>query len=42
MGLDKDRARKFIHASRFIDDECNLNDCGEFTRSYKQIYPKEL
>ena len=42
MGLDKDRARKFIHASRFIDDECNLNDCGEFSRSYKQIYPKEL
>ena len=42
MSVNKVRARKFIHATRFIDDECNLNDCGEFSRSYKEIYPKEL
>ena len=42
MTLDKTRARKFVHANRFIDDECNLNDCGEFSRSHKEIYPKEL
>ena len=39
---DKYRARKFFNASRFIDDECNLNDSGEFSRSFKDIYPKEL
>ena len=33
---------KFLYATRFIDDECNLNDGGEFGRSYQQIYPKEL
>ena len=33
---------KFRYATRFIDDECNLNDGGEFGRSYHQIYPKEL
>ena len=42
MSVNKMRARKFIHATRFIDDECNLNDCGEFSRSYREIYPKEL
>ena len=42
MSVNKVRARKFIHATRFIDDECNLNDCGEFSRSYREIYPKEL
>ena len=42
MRINKNRARKFVHASRFIDDECNMNDCGEFSRSHKEIYPKEL
>ena len=42
MTLDKGRARKFLQACRFIDDECNLNDGGEFGRSFKTIYPKEL
>ena len=26
----------------FIDDECNLNDCGEFGRSFHLIYPSDL
>ena len=39
---DKGRAMKFRRASRFIDDECNLNDGGEFGRSYREIYPPEL
>ena len=42
MQTDKKRARNFINACRFIDDECNINDSGEFARSYKEIYPKEL
>ena len=39
IGLDRSRALKFRNASRFIDDECNLNDDGEFGQSYLQIYP---
>ena len=39
---DKFRARKFLHAFRFIDDECNLNDSNEFSRSHSEIYPPEL
>ena len=42
MRTDKRRARKFLNAFRFIDDECNLNDHGEFARSFKEIYPEEL
>ena len=42
ISVDKIRARKFINACRFIDDECNLNDSGEFSRSYSDIYPAEL
>ncbi len=42
MKTDKTRARKFLNACRFIDDECNINDHGEFARSYGEIYPKEL
>ena len=30
-----------MNACRFIDDECNLNDHGEFSRSYQEIYPSE-
>ena len=26
----------------FIDDECNLNDSGEFSRSFHLIYPSDL
>ena len=42
MRSDKGRAMKFRNASRFIDDECNLNDGGEFGRSFREIYPPEL
>ena len=33
---------KFRYATRFIDDECNLNDGGEFGRSFHLIYPPDL
>ena len=42
MSVDKYRAMRFKYATRFIDDECNLNDGGEFGRSYPSIYPPEL
>ena len=42
MRSDKGRAMKFRNASRFIDDECNLDDGGEFGRSFREIYPSEL
>ena len=42
MKTDKVRARKFRYATRFIDDECNLNDEGEFGRSFHLIYPNDL
>ena len=34
MSTDKGRAMKFRYATRFIDDECNLNDDDEFGRSF--------
>ena len=39
---DKVRARKFLNAMRFIDDECNLNDAKEFSKSFQEIYPSHL
>ena len=42
MKSDKGRAMKFKYATRFIDDECNLNDGGEFGRSFREIYPDNL
>ena len=36
------KALRFRYASRFIDDEGNLNDNGEFGLSCQTIYPKEL
>ena len=39
---DKARAMKFENATRFIDDQCNLNDGGEFGRSFRDIYPSNL
>ena len=35
-------ARKFLHATRFIDDECNLNDSSAFSNYHHLIYPPEL
>ena len=34
MATDKTRVRRFLNAMRFIDDECNINDQGEFVRSF--------
>ena len=42
MRTNKGKAMKFKHATRFIDDECNLNDGGEFGKSFRDIYPDEL
>ena len=42
MSTDKRKAMRFKYATRFIDDECNLNDGGEFGRSFHLIYPAEL
>ena len=42
MSSDKGRAMKFRYATRFIDDNCNLNDDGEFGRSFSEIYPNNL
>ena len=42
MKSDKPRARKYFYATRFIDDQCNLNDFGEFGNSYHLIYSKDL
>ena len=42
MKTDKGRTMKFRYATRFIDDECNLNDGGEFGRSFPEIYPSNL
>ena len=38
MKTDKVRARRFRYATRFIDDEYNLNDNEEFGRSFHLIY----
>ena len=40
--IDFARAKKFVNNYRFIDDLAALNDGGEFERSHKSIYPKEL
>ena len=42
MRSDKRCALMYRNASRFIDDECNLNDCGKFGRSFHLIYPSDL
>ena len=42
MSTDPKRARKYRYASRFIDDQGNLNDGGEFGRACHLIYPREL
>ena len=36
------RARRFANTFRFIDDLDAMNDCGEFEKYYKDIYPPEL
>ena len=36
------RARRLANTFRFIDDLAAINDGGEFSRSYQEIYPPEL
>ena len=36
------KARKFGNVFRFIDDLDAMNDGGEFSNCFKEIYPKEL
>ena len=33
---------KFRYVVRSIDDKCNLNESGEFGRSFHLIYPSNL
>ena len=35
-------AYRFHGTSKFIEDFCTINDDGEFSSSYKYIYPKQL
>ena len=39
VNSDKTHGLNYRHATRFIDDECNLNDPGDFGRSFHLIYP---
>ena len=36
------RARRFTNTFRFIDDLDAMNDCGEFEKCFKDIYPQKL
>ena len=42
MKNDPISARRYKYASRFIDDQCNLNDSGQFKNTCQIIYPPEL
>ena len=42
LKTDPARARKFRHVFRFIDDLISFNDDGEFTKSFREIYPPEM
>ena len=42
MKTDPFRARLYRYAARFIDDQCNLNDSGQFKNACQSIYPPDL
>ena len=42
MKTDKVHARRYKYATRFIDDQCNLNDSSQFKSACETIYPPEL
>ena len=42
MKSDPVSARRYRYAFRFIDDQCNLNDSGQFKNACQSIYPPEL
>ena len=37
-----ERAKRFRHILRFIDDLIALNDQDEFLKSYHEIYPRQM
>ena len=39
---DPERAKKFRHVLRFIDDLIAMNDQDEFSKSFREIYPQEM
>ena len=39
---DPERAKRFRHILRFIDDLIALNDQDEFLKSYHEIYPRQM
>ena len=36
------RASNFLRMSRFIENLCTVNDDGDFSSSYKYIYPQQI
>ena len=42
MKSNRSLARRYKYAARFIDDQCNLNDCSQFKNTCHTIYPPEL
>ena len=36
------RASNFLRISRFIENLCTVNDDGDFSSSYKYIYPQQI
>ena len=42
MKTDRVHARRYKYATRFIDDQCNLNDSSQFKSACETIYPPEL
>ena len=39
---DPFRSPLYRYAAPFIDDQCNLNDSGQFKNACQAIYPPEL
>ena len=42
MNPNKLRGRQFHSTFQFIDDFCTLNDGGEFSKAFLEIYQAEL
>lgn len=42
ISTGSEHAFKFQIMSRFVDELCTINDYGEFSSSWKFIYPKQL
>ena len=41
ISLGSARQYKYHRAVRFIYDLCAINECNEFFKSFKSVYPKE-